>query len=496
MKTFATRYRGSLALLTDLYQLTMAYGYWKEGMADREAVFHLYFRKPPFGGGFAVACGLNEAIDFIQEFRFDEEDLAYLATLTGSGNRTLFDETFLEALRSMRLRVDVDAIPEGTVVFPQSPLLRVTGPLWQAQLLETPLLTLMNFATLVATKAARVREAASETTVLEFGLRRAQGPDGGITASRAAYVGGCDATSNVLAGKLFDIPVRGTHAHSWVMAFGNEQVAFDRYAEAMPQNSILLVDTYETLTGIDHAIETAIRMKDRGEKIIGIRLDSGDLLKLSRAAREKLDATGFTEAKIVASGDLDEYQISKLRAARAPIDIWGVGTNLVTAADQPSLGGVYKLSAIRGEDGRWTHRVKMSDDVEKSTVPGVQQVRRFFDGETPVADAIVDCDGENEAFDEVVSMRGERSRLPRHDRFDELLVPVIRRGSVVYDLPTIHEIQRTCRQQVAALPQGVRRIEKPERYTIGLTPGLAALRKELLRNVAAESRVSDGGETS
>lgn len=494
MKTLTARSRGLLTLLTDLYQLTMAYGYWRAGIAGREAVFHLFFRKPPFGGGFAVACGLNDALDFMQEFRFDEEDLAYLASLKGSANRPLFDGAFLDALAAMRLNVDVDAIPEGTVVFPHLPLVRVTGPLWQAQLLETPLLTLINFPTLAATKAARVREAAGDTTVLEFGLRRAQGPDGGITASRAAYVGGCDATSNVLAGKLFGIPVKGTHAHSWVMAFGDEQLAFDRYAEAMPHNSILLVDTYETLVGIDRAIATGYRLRDRGETFAGIRLDSGYLLELSMAARQKLDAAGFGETKIVASGDLDEYQIAKLRHTNAPIDIWGVGTNLVTAADQPSLGGVYKLSAVRGEDGAWRHRVKRSDDPEKSTIPGLQQVRRFYDGGTPVADAVFDGNRPPEELDILVSLAGDRTQVPKHDGYRDLLVPVLRQGNSVYEPPSVHEARQLCREQIAALRPEQRRLRKPEAYPVGLTPALAELRSELLAEAGRGVEENDSGE--
>ncbi|HEX6985559.1 MAG TPA: nicotinate phosphoribosyltransferase [Planctomycetaceae bacterium] len=492
METLTARYGGSLALLTDLYQLTMAYGYWKAGVAEREAAFHLFFRKPPFGGAYAVACGLAEAIDYLTHFRFAPDDLDYLAGLKGSGGRPLFEPAFLDALGGMRLTVDVDAIPEGTVVFPPAPLLRVTGPLWQAQLLETALLTLLNFATLIATKAARVRQAAGDTTVLEFGLRRAQGPDGGITASRAAYVGGCDATSNVLAGKLYGIPVKGTHAHSWVMAFDSEQTAFDTYADALPHNAILLVDTYETLAGVDRAIETGRRLRERGETLAGVRLDSGDLHELAVAARRKLDAAGFAGTKIVASGDLDEYRVAELRAAGAPIDVWGVGTSLVTAADQPSLGGVYKLAAIKDADGTWRHRVKVSDDRAKSSMPGLQQVRRLYRGRTPVADVIYNAEREPHGFREIIPPAGEPIAVPEHDGRADLLVPVLRGGRSVSPPPTPEESRRFCLAQVAALPGGLRRLSKPDRYPIGLAPDLAHLRDELIADVVGRRDAGTG----
>ncbi len=483
METLTARYRASLALLTDLYQLTMAFGYWKAGIAEREAVFHLYFRKPPFGGAYAVACGLIEAIDFLTHFRFSRDDLDYLAGLTGSGGRPLFEPAFLETLGDLRLSVDIDAIPEGTVVFPPAPLVRVRGPLWQAQLLETPLLTLINFPTLVATKAARVRNAAGNSSVLEFGLRRAQGPDGGIMASRAAFVGGCDATSDVLAGRLYGIPVKGTHAHSWVMAFGDEQAAFNAYADAMPHNSIFLVDTYETLAGVERAIEAGRRLRKRGETMAGLRLDSGDLYELSVAARRKLDVAGFRETKIVASGDLDEYRVAELRARSAPIDVWGIGTSLVTASDQPSLGGVYKLSAVTDADGAWRHRVKRSDDRAKSSMPGVQQVRRFYRGRTPVADAIYNADSAPADIREIIPLSGEPFSVPDHDGHRELLVPVLRQCEPVFDPPGLPEIRRYCLEQVAALPEGQRRLKDAVPYPIGLAPELARQRDSLIAEI-------------
>jgi nicotinate phosphoribosyltransferase len=321
----------SSALLTDLYQLTMAAGYWKSGTLDRDAVFHLYFRSNPFGSGFAIAGGLAPAIDYLRDFRFTDDDLSYLA---GTG---FFEREFLEYLRTLRLTCDIDAIPEGSVVFANEPLVRVRGSLLQAQLVETALLNALNFSTLIATKAARIVHAARGRNVLEFGLRRAQGSDGALTASRAAYLGGCTGTSNVLAGKRFGIPVAGTHAHSWVMAFDDEATAFAAYADAMPNNVLLLVDTYDTLDGVRHAIELAAR----GYKLLGIRLDSGDLAWLSIEARRMLDEAGLRDARIVASNDLDEELIASLVDEQdAKIDVFGVGTKLVTAYSQPALGGV------------------------------------------------------------------------------------------------------------------------------------------------------------
>src|SRR3954469_13128794 len=323
-------YRDSLGLLTDLYQLTMAYGYWKLGRSDLETAFHLIFRNNPFDGGFSVACGLASAVEYLTGFHFESDDLTYLATLKGNDEKPLFDPAFLDFLSTLKLACDIDAIPEGTAVFPQEPLVRVTGPILHCQLLETPLLNLINFQTLVATKAARVCIAAAGDPVLEFGARRAQGIDGAVTASRAAYVGGCAGTSNVLAGKLFGIPVGGTHAHSWVMSFDDELTAFESYARAMPNNCVFLVDTYNSLQGVRHAVKIGKKLRSHGHEMIGIRLDSGDLAYLSIEARKILDANGFQNAKILASNDLDEHLITSLKNQDAKINVWGVGTRLAT----------------------------------------------------------------------------------------------------------------------------------------------------------------------
>ena len=484
----------SLALLTDLYQLTMAYGYWKVGRADRLAVFHLTFRTPPFAGGYAVASGLGPAVDFIERFRFDASDVAYLATLTGNDGKALFEPPFLDYLAGLKLTVDVDAMPEGTAVFPHEPLLRVRGPMLHCQLLETPLLTILNFATLVATKAARVCAAARGDPVLEFGLRRAQGSDGGLAASRAAYVGGVHATSNVLAGKRFGIPVRGTHAHSWVMSFDDELEAFEAYASAMPNNCVFLVDTYHTLQGVRHAATVGQRLKAQGHKMVGIRLDSGDLAYLSVEARKILDDAGLHDAAIVASNDLDERLIASLKEQGAAIAVWGVGTKLVTAYDQPALGGVYKLGAIQGDDGKWHHKLKLSEQAAKVSTPGVQQVRRYYrpDG-TAAGDAIVDeltgpPPGELTIVDPADPAR--RKTFAGSARHDDLLVPIFRGGQRVYDAPPLAASRQRTADQLALFHPATKRLLNPHPYPVGLERSLHELKLRLIAEARAGSQRS------
>jgi nicotinate phosphoribosyltransferase len=478
------------ALLTDLYQLTMAYGYWKLGLADRDAVFHLSFRKAPFAGGFAIAAGLGPALDYLRAFAFADDDLAYLATLHGDDGRPLFEPGFLAHLRALRLTCDVDAIPEGTAVFAHEPLVRVKGSVLQCQLLETALLNLINFSTLVATKAARVAMAARGEPVLEFGLRRAQGMDGALTASRAAYLGGCAATSNVLAGKLLGIPVKGTHAHSWVMCFGDELEAFDAYARAMPNNCVFLVDTYNTLDGVRHAVDVGRRLRDRGHRLQGIRLDSGDLAYLSIEARKLLDAAGFRDAAIVASNDLDEEIIRSLKEQGAAISVWGVGTKLVTAYDQPALGGVYKLSALRTADGnRWEHKIKLSEQIAKTSIPGIQQVRRYRVGGEFRADMIVDeltpppppPAGTPPILVDPMDVTRQRPVPSSPDTTTEdLLVPVLRGGSVVYASPPLAQIRQRTQDQLAALHPGIKRPINPHTYPVGLEKNLSDLRQHMI----------------
>lgn len=472
----------SLALLTDLYQLTMAYGYWKTGTLDREAVFHLFFRKNPFQGGYAIAGGLAPAIAWLDSFRFTPDDLAYLDTLRGNDGAPLFSPEFLAYLGDMRFRCDVDAIPEGTAVFAHEPLLRVRGPLMQCQLLETALLAIVNFQSLIATKAARVCEAAKGDAVLEFGLRRAQGIDGALSASRAAYLGGCASTSNVLAGKRYGIPVRGTHAHSWVMSFDEEIDAFRAYARAMPNNCVFLVDTYDTLEGVRRAVEVGGWLKANGHKLIGIRLDSGDLAELSIAARKILDEGGFSDAAIVASNDLDEGLIQSLKHQGATISVWGVGTKLVTAYDQPALGGVYKLAAIRAAGEPWKYKVKLSEQAVKISTPGIHQVRRFSRDGVFLGDMIYDVSEGAEPSHTVIDPLDitKRTTFDEGAAHEDLLVPIYRDGARVYEPPPLEASRARARAQLASLPATVRRFEFPQIYPVGMERGLHAMRTELI----------------
>ncbi len=481
-------YRAPLSLLTDLYQLTMAYGYWRSGLVAREAVFHLHFRKQPFGGGYAIACGLAAAVDWLSSLRFTDDDVAYLATLTGNDGNALFAPEFLAWLGAMRFSCDIDAVPEGTAVFAQEPLLRVRGPLIQCQLIETALLDLINFETLIATKAARVCAAAQGEPVLEFGLRRAQGIDGALTASRAAYVGGCAATSNVLAGRLFGVPVRGTHAHSWVMSFGDELEAFRAYADAMPNNCVFLVDTYDTLDGVRHAVDVGRLLRAKGHRLAGVRLDSGDLAYLSIEARRILDEAGFHDTTIVASNDLDERLIASLKQQGATINVWGVGTRLVTAYDQPALGGVYKLAAVRDPGGPWQYRVKLSEQAAKISTPGVQQVRRYVQGDTFLADLIWDSAGPEPTRTLVDTLDPTRQRTLAADlAYEDLLVPVMRDGVAVGELPDLHAARARTAKQVASLHAGIRRFDNPHQYPVGLEKTLYDLRTRLIVEARART---------
>ncbi|HCF58744.1 MAG TPA: nicotinate phosphoribosyltransferase [Myxococcales bacterium] len=483
MKVPSELYRPSLALLTDLYQLTMAYAYWKSGVAEREAVFYLHFRENPFQGGFAVACGLGPAVDYVETLRFDDDDLAYLASLNGADGKPLFEPAFLDHLRGLRLACDLDAVPEGTVVFPQEPLVRVKGPILHCQLLETPLLTLINFQTLVATKAARVKLAAKDQPVVEFGLRRAQGIDGGLSSCRAAFVGGVDATSNLLAGRIFGIPVRGTHAHSFVLAFEHEQQAFQAYAEAMPNNCILLVDTFDSLEGTRRAAQTGRWLREHGHELLGIRLDSGDLAYLSIRARAILDEEGFPNAKIVASGDLDEQIIESLQEQGARIDLWGVGTRLATAFDQPALGGIYKLSAVREPGGRWEHRLKLSEQLTKTTTPGILQTRRFTANGLFAGDMIWDeLLGPGASPPTIVdpSDATRRQRFSEDSPGEDLLVPVFRGGQKVYEPPPLDQARERTRSQLSMLHPSIKRFLNPHSYPAGLEETLHLVKTRLI----------------
>jgi nicotinate phosphoribosyltransferase len=471
----------ALGTFTDLYELTMAQAYWASGAARKEAVFHLFFRQAPFQSGFTIACGLQSAMDYLQALRFDDSDLAYLASVKGNDGQPLFAEAFLEALRHLRFSCDVAAVPEGAVVFPYEPLLRVQGPILEAQLAETALLNIVNFQSLVATKAARVCLAARGDPVIEFGLRRAQGIDGGLTASRAAYVGGCVGTSNVMAGKRFGLPVIGTHAHSWVMSFPSEREAFEVYAQTAPNNGVFLVDTYDSLEGVRHAVEAGQRLRERGHKLVGVRLDSGDLAYLSVEARKILDGAGFRDAIIVGSNDLDEHIIESLKQQGARIDVWGVGTRLVTAYDQPALGGVYKLSAIRNPGGSWEHKIKLSEQLGKVTNPGLLQVRRFRDDRF-LGDAIYDLSQAQPSSFTIVHPLDptQRKHFAPETAHEDLLVPVLCKGTPVYQHPSLPAMRERARQQLALLHPAIKRFTNPHPYPAGLELALHELKMDLV----------------
>ncbi|TXF88890.1 nicotinate phosphoribosyltransferase [Neolewinella aurantiaca] len=434
----STVYKPDFGLLTDLYQLTMAAGYYDQKLHQKKAIFHLFYRKAPFGGDFAVSAGLALAIDLVKGLKFSADDVQYLGRLKGANGKPLFKEPFLNYLQRMKFSGNIYAVPEGEIVLPHEPLLRIEGNIIECQLLETALLTVMNFSTLIATKAARIKAAAGPDTVLEFGLRRAQGIDGGLTASRSAYIGGCDATSNVWAGRYYGVPVKGTHAHSWVMAFPSEEKAFEAYAAAMPNNVIFLVDTYDTLDGIAEAIREATKLRARGHEMLGVRLDSGDLAELSIAAREMLDAAGFPDAQVIASDSLDEYAIAELKAKGARIDVWGIGTRLATAHDQPALGGVYKLAAIEEEDGEWSPRIKLSETAIKVSNPGRQGVRRYYDEKDgfPMG-SIIYNQFNGEPTGRFYTEEGFSISIPPGLKEDELLRPVFEDGELVYSLPSL-----------------------------------------------------------
>ena len=479
-------YGQSLALLTDLYQLTMAYGYWKNNKINQEAVFTLFFRKPPFKSGYTVAAGLGTALEYIQDLHFTESDLNYLATLTGNDDKPLFEQAFLEYLSNLRFDCDIDAVPEGTIVFPHEPLLRVQGSLLQCQLLETALLNIINFQSLIATKSARICHATQGDPVLEFGLRRAQGIDGSLSASRAAYIGGCAATSNVLAGKLFDIPVKGTHAHSWIMSFASEDEAFQAYAEVMPNNCIFLVDTFDTLNGVKKAIEKGHWLRERGHELVGIRLDSGDFTSLSQRARKMLDQAGFKQASIVASNDLDEHLITELKTAGAKINIWGVGTKLITSYEQPALGGVYKLSAIREPGEEWQYCLKLSEETIKTSNPGLLQTRRFSDNNGEFSGDMI----YNELMLPVGSAKmvnitaaEEHSTLSADKPHQDLLIPILRKGQLVADLPSLSQIRQRVQTQLAHCPAAIKSLKPLDIYPVSLEMNLFQLKQSLIKKL-------------
>ncbi|MEG2530569.1 MAG: nicotinate phosphoribosyltransferase [Raoultibacter sp.] len=474
------------SLLTDLYQLTMAQGYWEVGKVDEEACFHMYFRDNPFQGGFALACGMAQLAEIIDTFSFSPEDIDYLASLDAPAGGPLFKQAFLDYLADFELVVDIDAVHEGVVVFPNEPLVRVCGPILQCQLLETALLNCINFETLIATKASRVCLAA-QAPVAEFGLRRAQGT-GGLWASRAAIVGGCASTSNVLAGKLFGIPVSGTHAHSWVMAFEDELEAFRAYARVMPRNCVLLIDTYDVRQGLENAITVGLEMKEQGNRLAGIRIDSGDLAWLAKMARERLDAVGLTDTGIVLSNDLDEYTIQSIRDQGAQVASWGVGTKLATAYDQPTLGGVYKLSATRTAGSEtWRDCLKISEQTTKLTTPGVLDVRRYYDDDGCIAgDMVFDVHDSLCSHETIIDPADSLRRKPLEGkRFETLLYPLARKGHLVLEeeYRDATKARDRAMAQLDTLDDTQKRILNPHSYPVGLEYGLFERRRNLVAHL-------------
>ena len=474
----------NLTMMTDLYQLTMMYGYYKNNIHRKPAVFDMFFRKLSEYSAYAVAAGLEQVIGYIENLHFEEEDLQYLDSLN------LFDREFLDQLRKLHFTGDISSVPEGTVVFPNEPILRVKAPLFEAQLIETALLNIINHQTLIATKASRVVYAAQGGSIMEFGLRRAQGPDAGIYGARAAIIGGCSATSNVLTGQLFGIPVKGTHSHSWVMSFPDELTAFRAYADAFPDACLLLVDTYNTLkSGIPNAITVFRELREKGHEPVGIRLDSGDLAYLTKKARAMLDEAGFPDAEITVSNDLDEYLIWDLRSQGARIDSYGVGTSLITSRDCPALGGVYKMSAEE-VNGRMIPKIKISENPEKITNPGYKKVVRIYNGKKKsVADLImleeeeIDTGKPLTIFDPVDTWK---KMTLRNYSVRELLVPVFKNGQCIYKSPDLPDIQAYAKSELDTLWEEYKRLTNPHVFKVDLSQKLYDLKQNLLRQYSAE----------
>lgn len=473
----------NLTLLTDLYELTMMQGYFKNP-TNQTVIFDMFYRTNPCGGSFAITAGLEQMIEYIENLRFTEEDVAYLRSLN------MFQEDFLEYLSTFHFTGDIYAIPEGTVVFPREPIVKVIAPVMEAQLVETAILNIINHQSLIATKAARVCYAARGDGVMEFGLRRAQGPDAGIYGARAAVIAGCVGTSNVLTGQMFHVPVLGTHAHSWIMSFPDEYTAFRTYAEMYPDNCTLLVDTYDTLkSGVPNAIRVFREFKDSGKPLnkYGIRLDSGDLAYLSKEARKMLDDAGFPEATICASNDLDEFLLHDLKMQGAAIDSWGVGTNLITSKDCPSFGGVYKLAAIQNEEGEFIPKIKISENTEKITNPGNKTIYRIYEKKSGkikadlicFSDEVIDIEQDLLLFDPIETWKKTKLSGGTYT-VREILVPVFKNGECIYKSPTLKEIASYCCSEKDTLWDETKRLFYPHRVYVDLSKKLYDVKKSLL----------------
>lgn len=472
----------TLTLLTDFYELTMMQGYFKN-KTNETVVFDAFYRTNPSGSGYAICCGIDQVIDYIENLNFDEEDITYLRSLK------IFCEDFLTYLSNFKFTGDIYAVPEGSVVFPMEPLVKVVAPIMEAQLVETALLNIINHQSLIATKASRVCYAARGEAVMEFGLRRAQGPDAGTLGARAAVIGGCVGTSNVLCAQMYGVPALGTHAHSWIMSFEDELTAFRKYAELYNSNATLLVDTYDTLrSGVPNAIKVFTEMREAGTLTgrYGIRLDSGDLSYLSKKARKMLDEAGFTEASITASSDLDEYLIDSLKTQGAKINAWGVGTNLITSKDCPAFGGVYKLAAIK-KNGEFIPKIKLSENQWKITNPGNKTVYRVYEKESGkikadlialVGESILDTNSLL-LFDPVATWKKTYLK-PGTYTLREMLVPIFIGGKCVYESPSVMEIQAYCKKELDTLWDETRRLVNPHDVYVDLSNELFRMKTALL----------------
>lgn len=474
----------NLTLLTDLYELTMMQGYFKNKDMNETVIFDAFYRTNPCGGGYAICAGLEQVIDYIKNLHFSAEDIEYLRSLK------IFAEDFLDYLKDFKFSGDIYAIPEGSVMFPREPMVKIIAPIMEAQLIETAILNIINHQSLIATKAARVCYAARGDGIMEFGLRRAQGPDAGVYGARAAMIAGCIGTSNVLAGQMFDVPVKGTHAHSWIMSFPDEYTAFKTYADMYPSACILLVDTYDTLkSGVPNAIKVFTEMRDAGIPLTfyGIRLDSGDLAYLSKKARKMLDAAGFTDAVISASNDLDEYLIDSLKVQGAAITSWGVGTNLITAKDNPAFGGVYKLAAIMGKDGKFIPKIKLSENSEKVTNPGNKKIYRIYDKETGKLKADLICLVEEEYDENETLLLFDPQEPWKKTKLKggtyvmrPLMEQIFKNGQCVYTSPKVMEIRDYCRKEMDTLWDETKRLVNPHKVYVDLSAKLYDTKIQLL----------------
>lgn len=480
----------NLTLLTDLYELTMMQGYFKNSAQNETVIFDMFYRTNPLNSGYAIAAGLEQLIDYVKNLHFDWEDIQYLQSLK------IFDDDFLEYLKGFRFSGSVYAIPEGTVIFPREPIVKIIAPIMEAQLMETAILNIINHQSLIATKTSRVCFAAKGDGIMEFGLRRAQGPDAGIYGARAAMIGGCIGTSNVLTGQMFDVPVKGTHAHSWIMSFPDEYTAFKKYAALYPNACILLVDTYDTLkSGMPNAIRVFQEMKEAGisSSYYGIRLDSGDLAYLSKQVRKMLDAAGFPDAVISASNDLDEYLIDSLKAQGAMITSWGVGTNLITSKDWPAFGGVYKLAALKNTDGNFIPKIKLSENTEKVTNPGNKKIYRVYEKETGKIKADLIC-LEDEIFYESEPLLlfdpaepWKKTKLsPGTFTLRTLMLPIFENGNCVYTSPSVMDIRAYCMEELATLWDETRRFVNPHKVYVDLSAKLYDIKINLLDQMSQE----------